>query len=55
MLAAGPTSAYAFEDDTTENSPTVPAAGHDADAGGTIDAAALVAVVAAIVADVKAS
>lgn len=48
MHAAGPASAYAFEDDTIENSPTVPAVGHDADAGGKIDAAVLVA------ADVKA-
>ena len=46
MLAVGPTSACASEDDTIENSRTVPAVGHDAAAGGTIDAAALVAAAA---------
>lgn len=46
MLAVGPTSACASEDDTIESNQTVPAVGHDAAAGGTTAAAALVAAVA---------
>lgn len=50
MIAVGPTSACASEDDTIESSRIVPAVGHDAAAGETIDAAALVAAVAIVAA-----